>query len=1100
MSTKFFTNKGESTVLDKFRGVFEHADINEFDVLVGYFRSTGYFRLRPSLEGVEQIRILVGIDVDAIIQKYKARGLKLIGGAKSEEARSMYIDELINEIEQADYDKELEESVRLFVRDIESRKVQIRAHPKRKLHAKIYIFRPGNFNEHSGGEVITGSSNLTEAGLGIGGRASNYEFNVSLRDYDDIRFATDEFEELWKDGVELLCADLNKAIDKTHLGENITPYEIYIKFLIEHFNEQIEFDPDNVKDLPDGFKKLSYQLDAVQQGLNIIRKHRGVFLADVVGLGKTITAIMLARELYEKNDSGEPFRVLIVAPPAIMPGWRDTVEQFQLPYFDYMSSGSLHKVKNARKYSLVIIDEAHKFRNKNSAAYERMENICKTPTQFGNQKKVILLSATPLNNRPEDLLNQLLLFQDGNGSTLNCGDFGSGLTRFFKPIIREYARVINDSSASDVQEKVDEMYQQVRTHILEPITVRRTRRDLQNIKSYAEDLRKQGIVFPKSNKPESLLYELPEEVNKLYDETLRRIAGEDESDRLNYARHRMIEFLNPETRQDYVYAERISEMLTGIIKTLMVKRLDSSFNAIYETLRRFLRSSESLLNMKAKDVIYLAPYRKISEYIDNGREEELDEILAKTGETDPGVRRFQTGHFQPEYWKLVEQDCKILADLVNRWEAVIKSQMDPKSEKLIRVMKDELFDMEKNPEQKLVIFSESLDTTTDLECRLKRAGFDKILHVNSSNRNKLQKKIKENFDANQEADNQSSDYDIIITTEVLSEGINLHRANIIVNYDTPWNSTKLIQRIGRINRIGSKAGEIFIYNFLPTEKVEGDLNLRRRAHIKLQAFHSALGKDAQILSSEEAVGSFSLYDKDITAEDEYSEELQYLEVIRRFRKDSPEDYRRIKALPMRVRVGVDQAQYQGGTFVFLRNANFPESFVLVQPGQGRLELSRLTFLESAKMLECEPAEKSVPLHQEHHRHVQEALKNFQREAETALSEMNQEPELELNHRRAIDYLKALSNLEHLGREDKSRLNQAVELIKLDRFANLKIRINQLRKNSSKSSVKPDVQLRSTLQILGEYLVDLETDSAQYEEGQLKYSDIKPRIVIAQSYS
>ena len=1092
MSSKFFTNKDTGTVLDKFKGVFKHANIDEFDALVGYFRSTGYFRLRQSLESVKQIRILVGIDMDKMIQNYKKQGLMLISGAKKDEAKDMYKDDFVNEINHAEYGQEPEHSIHQFIDDIDSNKVQIRVHPSRKLHAKIYIFRPQNFNEHSGGEVITGSSNLTEAGLGVGAIGYNYEFNVSLRDYDDIKFATEEFEGLWEQGIEISSDDIRQARDRTFLRDDFTPYDLYIKFLIEYFGKRIEFDPDKAMDLPEGYMRLNYQLDAVDQGLSIIKKHNGVFLSDVVGLGKTIIAIMLAKRISFYEASSRSFRILIVSPPAIKEDWDKTVNDFSLPSCKICSSGSLHKLTNIEQYDLVIIDEAHRFRNKNSDSYDNMQRICKTPTKSGRRKKVILISATPLNNRPEDILNQILLFQDGNRSTLECGN----LNKFFTPINKKYSSLLKKTSSSN-QNEIAEIYEKVRKSVIESITVRRTRRDLLNNQFYSDDLKRQNISFPKSNPPENLLYQLPSDLNDLYDETLHRIAGsgENEGKRLHYARHRMIEFLLNGKEKGYDRASFISEMLTGIMKTLMVKRLDSSINAIYQTLRRFLKSSEMLLTMRNNNKIYLAPTSKIDRFIENENEYEPDEIL--DGESEIF---FRLSDFRSEYWSLVERDHKILIDLVERWRKVIESGVDPKLNQLVEVIRDKLYDKKNNPEQKLVIFSESLDTTNDIKFRLEKKGFKKILNINSSTREQLKDKIKENFDASISHSEQLSDYDIIITTEVLSEGINLHRANIIVNYDTPWNSTKLMQRIGRINRIGSKADQIFICNFLPTEKVEEDINLKHRASVKLRAFHLALGEDSQIFLPDEEVGSFGLFEKDVMVDNEVSEELHYLQIIRSLREKNPKYFRSVKQMPVKIRGGVDNSLYSGNTFVFLRNADHHESFFMVSSKKENLGQSKLTFVESAKILECEPETEAILLHADHYRHVEEALGFFRKEIEKFISDSYRHPELKPRQRQAIEYLKTLRNMENLNQDEKERLNQAIETIRFDRIQGLTQKINKLKTRMKNESISNEFRLRSVLNLLEEYplnVADVVNGDTEYESKSLKTID--PSVVIAQSY-
>ena len=293
MTTKFFTNRKHNTLYQKFAGVFENnKTITEFDALVGYFRSTGYFKLRPHLEGLQQIRILVGIDVDKATQVAHQKGLSLLFGADTETIEKDYSLQLKKEIAEADYNSEYEQSVAQFIDDIARKKIILKAHPSRSIHAKIYIMRPDGYSEHLSGEVITGSSNLSVAGLGAteNDANKNYEFNVLLRDYDDVKFATDEFNLLWEEATEILPSVLEGVKKKSHLRDDITPLQLYYKLLIEYFGEEVNFDPDSIGDLPSGFMRLQYQLDAVEQGYQLLNKYNGFFLADVVGLGKTVIA------------------------------------------------------------------------------------------------------------------------------------------------------------------------------------------------------------------------------------------------------------------------------------------------------------------------------------------------------------------------------------------------------------------------------------------------------------------------------------------------------------------------------------------------------------------------------------------------------------------------------------------------------------------------------------------------------------------------------------------------------------------------------------------------------------------------------------------
>ncbi len=418
MSSKFFTNADQNTLLRKFEGVFtNNPDIKFFDALVGFFRASGYFSIRPYLDNVPNIRVLVGINVDKIIAKYQAQGLLFQGDPQ--QTINEFLNTVKDDIQASHYTQEVENGILQFVEDIITKKIRIRAHPTRNLHAKIYIFKPVGYNEHKSGAVITGSSNLTNAGLGANVN-SNYEFNVLLRDYEDVQFASNEFEPLWEEGISILPEEISRVVrDETFLHSDPTPFELYIKFLIEYFGRSVEFDPNSITDLPAGYKRLSYQIDAVSQGYNLLEKHNGFFLADVVGLGKTVIATLIAKKFfYSNNFPSHISSILIVTPPAIKQYWIDTCENFELKTVEVLTNGSLHKITNPEKYDLIIVDEAHKFRNDTAEAYDALQRLCKTPTKHFqmdgtlSKKKVILISATPLNNRPEDIRNQVFLFQD----------------------------------------------------------------------------------------------------------------------------------------------------------------------------------------------------------------------------------------------------------------------------------------------------------------------------------------------------------------------------------------------------------------------------------------------------------------------------------------------------------------------------------------------------------------------------------------------------------------------------------------------------------------------------------------------------------------
>ena len=730
MNSKFFTNSGENTLFNKLEGIFQHnKSINNFDVLVGYFRSSGYFKLRPLLKDVANIRILVGIDVDKITKEMHADGLALFKG-NSEKTIEDWQERFIGDVHEANYDQETEQGIKQFIDDIQTEKVQIKAHPSRAIHAKIYIFRPDNFSPHNIGSVITGSSNLTDAGLGTSSN-SNYEFNVLLNDYDDIQFATDEFEKLWQEGVEILPQVAKDSLQKTYLADNITPYELYLKCLIEYFGTEIEFDPNSIKDLPSGFIRLSYQMDAVNEGWEMLKKHNGFFLADVVGLGKTIIAVLIARQFLFLDRHNDNPNILLIIPPALKQNWEDTLKKFEIKgKVSIFTNGSLHHITSPQDYGMVIVDEAHKFRNDTAEAYTQLQLICKTKTIDGKDKKVMLISATPLNNRPDDLYNQILLFQDGNNSTL---DFP--LASFFTKAKKEYKDISKEPDKHQAGQQTVALYEEIREKVITPLMVRRTRTDLLNNDRYKNDLKDRNIVFPKITPPKRVYYQLEEQLEKLYDDTVKKIKKTDKKNKskigLLHTRYRALYYLKPEFKQKYTGADSIADRLVGIMKTLLLKRMDSSFYAFRKTLGRFITSSEAMLKMIDNNQIIIAPNIDVNSYVLDGNEETLMEVIADESLTDPSITVCCRDDFEADFIDGIKHDYDMLKKLKSDWDDIAEEIGDPKLQEFLTQLPNFL-DKANNPEQKIVLFTESADTMHYLTEKIKQTKYgDKTLSVNA---------------------------------------------------------------------------------------------------------------------------------------------------------------------------------------------------------------------------------------------------------------------------------------------------------------------------------------------------------------------------------
>lgn len=1092
MSTKFFTNQDKNTLLNKFKGIFEHnEDIEKFDALVGYFKASGYFKIRPFLNKVPQIRILVGIDVDKILAKYQSKGLLFQGDAN--QTLIEFLSEIKSDIQEADYNQNIEEGILQFIEDIATKKIEIKAHPSKKLHAKIYIFKPKGWNEHKSGYVITGSSNLTENGLG-GSDNFNYEFNVQLKDYDDVKFAADEFERLWIEGISILPVEINKVKKETFLNDDFTPFEVYIKFLIEYFGKSVEFDPNSITDLPEGFKRLSYQIDAVNEGYKLLQKHNGFFLSDVVGLGKTVVGTLIAKKFFYANDFPSHIsNILIVVPPALKENWEETLDKFQLHNYKIVTNGSLHKITDAEKYDLIIVDEAHKFRNDTAEAYNELQKICKTKTKRrlkdGSKadKKVMLISATPLNNRPEDIANQVYLFQDSKDSTLEV----SNLQHFFRKHIDDYKKLKDHPDIKMVQEGVKVIYKEIREKVIQPLTVRRTRSDLNEHDLYKSDLDSQGIVFPDIEKPKKIFYELDDELDALYDKTMILLSHEKEG--IKYLRYQAIKFLKEEKKAKYKNADVASQALAKLMKTLLVKRIDSSFHAFKQSLNRFTIATEAMTKMFKNGIVYIAPNLNVNEFIMEEREDELLTKMLALQLTDPTIEICSADDFIAGFAEGLHRDFEILTELNNAWQ---KIEQDPKLDEFIRRLDVELLQKDINPAQKLVVFSESKETTTHIVKHLIAKGRNDVLEIHSDNRDKLKQTIRENFDANIPTIQYKNDFNIIIATEVLAEGVNLHRSNVIVNYDTPWNSTRLMQRIGRVNRIGSVAPKVYIFNFYPTAKVNSDIELEKKAIMKLQAFHSALGEDSEIYSPDEETQSFGLFEKDV--DEDKDEKLGFLMELRKFKAESPELFRKIQNMPLRARVGRKDRMKNYSTICFIRNKR-RDAFYYVKP-DGNFE--ELSFVETAKEFYAVASEQGIPLHDNHHEQINTAINDFhekiqQEIASTQVVDTTQGP----NEKKALAYLDGFLSFPFASDEEKKLIKAAKQAIKLGKFQKLQRDVNKLKRDTKTTKLKPVDLLDAMIKIINLYPVQQADTMEERPTVTIRsYEKLKPEIIISESFA
>ena len=1099
ISSHIFTNREGNTLMKEFEGILENnPQVKNLDAVVGFLRASGYFSLRPFLDNINKVRILIGIDVDKYIARAHQKG-ELFFGAE-EEVKDECLKKLKEDIEQSNYTKQVEDGMLQMLQDMIDGKLELRAHPSKKIHAKFYILYPDNFNQHTFGTVITGSSNLSGNGLGLG-EDKQYEFNVKLTQYEDVAFAKHEFELLWEEakGVPINAEDYRETLDKTYLKGDVTPYELYIKMLMEYFSERVlAVDNDDPFDMPEGYTKYDYQADAVVEGYQKLIRYDGFFLADVVGLGKTVIATMIAKKFLIENGP-EHTKILVVYPPAVEQNWKTTFHDFGIDkYACFVSNGSLGKVLdednynywNAEEYDLVLVDEAHKFRSHTTGAFQQLQEICKMPrleTGYipGYKKKVMLISATPMNNTPIDIYNQILMFQDPRHCTI---DGVPNLTSFFSPLNVEF-RKLRKQENFDAKE-FKKLAERVRDRVIKPITVRRTRTDIESIDRYNKDVK----GFPKVAKPIKKEYELNDHLADLFEQAMHVL-----DERLTYARYQAIAYLKPEVSNGlYDNAELISRSLAGIRKNGLVKRLESSFHAFKISVDNFRQANENMLNMWDNDRIFIAPDMDINLlYAQDYSDDEIEEKLNEKAEINPKNAVFKRDDFRPEYHEMLLQDKQQLDEMSKQWEN-INNDDDSKFAKFEDLLKHELFKKDRNPGGKIVVFSEAVDT---VEYLAERIGRKDVLVVSAKNRSKLFKTIRENFDANWKQ--QKNDYNIIITSDVLAEGINLHRSNIIINYDTPWNSTRLMQRIGRVNRIGSTSDTIYNYVFYPSRQGNKQIKLNQIALSKIQTFHTTFGEDNQIYSTQEIVDRDldKLFREGMKQEQEDRNlELPFYEELRQLYQQNRKEYKRIERLSLRSRTGreprnVDGVTLSGDSLVFLKT-NFRKMFYLVNDEQTR----EISVLDALNYFKASPEEQRVERLEQHHEHVEKALKTFRmsKEQEIHEEEANQSQRSNLGAQVTTAVSLLNSMLPHIEDGDtRLKVIQLKELAERGTITNIAKRLQRIQKDlqrqgGSKAKMTFDDALKEVLDMASKY-------NAYYRETQKAEEETDATIILSESF-
>lgn len=861
------------TMLDSLKNSLKQAE--SVDILTAFFYFSGFNALAEELKD-KKIRILVGntIDPNAIadlctavkdspdelLETYAVRGYTRLNNSQK---KNYYVDsfvELFNKSSLSDeFDSTDSQAIfKMFLDKIVDGTLEIRltATPN---HAKAYIltnmFEYSCFGDQKG-VVFTGSSNFTYNGLrGQGEMNERFSDNSKYEEYSE------SFEKLWNDSksIDVCVKDgnqdfINELKKKLWIFAKPAPYQIFIRILFELYASLESSVVKSPYEITDGkFSNLKYQLDAIKYGVDCINKNNGVIIADVVGLGKSVIASAIAYNLDMK-------RTVIIAPPHLVDQWNDYQQDFGLRGVRVCSSGKLEELYNTYAADpnpiLYIIDEAHRYRNELSDAYQWLHQL----TRSHAENKVALLTATPYNNRPQDLFALIKLFQTPSRSTIHSVD---NLGVRFHELIAQYNRLEKEGKkglTSEIKYELDQLSQQLRI-LIDPVIVRRSRIDLQEIKEYAEDLKLQGIQFPQVVGPELVEYDLGE-IRPLYLHTLDLL-----SNKFICARYNPSAYLaNPDAflkKYGQLFGEsdvrQFQTNLAMFIKRLLVMRFESSKSAFKSTLTSILTSYENIIKWWDKGYV---PIKK-SGYLPDPDDEEIQETLDEISSIDElgidlnKIKKkaipIEKSLFREEFIEAVKSDIELLKGIYTEWFESDDVGIDPKYNMVKQKIAKSL---EENKNRKLVVFSTFADTAEYVKEHLERDGFRVLLYTGGASQVD-RSVVKCNFDASCKPADQANDYDIIVATDALSEGFNLNRAGVIINYDIPYNPTRVVQRIGRINRINKKMFDnIYIYNFFPTDIGEENTLIKGISTLKMLLINNIVGSDTKTLTPDETLQSY----------------------------------------------------------------------------------------------------------------------------------------------------------------------------------------------------------------------------------------------------
>ena len=998
----FITNQekeGATTLKKRLAELTTHAE--NLDMLVGFFYFSGVkvmaeaFRDRPNMT----MRVLVGMEADL----HRGELVEISHsskGASNETIKARFLESLKKAVGSEFADRQsFHERLVIFIALLESGRLDLRK-TRDPNHAKLYIFELDETQVGNKKYWITGSSNFSEPGL-----MRRNELNVQIGDFGS-REVQKYFDELWDESVPLAATEEDKnaiirILKEASVAADITPFEAYFLVLqnyIEHQQTKLkELRIDNILHEA-GFTKYRYQVDAVAQACARLEAYGGIIIADIVGLGKSIIGGLIGALRAKRG--------LIICPPGLMGdpkgdagGWYEYRDKFKLHGWEIWSRGKLDdledKLKHDNAFDMVIVDEAHNFRNERTEDYERLANIC-----FG--KEVVLLTATPYNNRPGDLLALLRLFSSMKKSPFVVGGdlelkFNAFIARFnsiaqlrrilaYRKKHPEEARELhqkivqllfasgieplrcdygNDEkkTAAEIERASRKLSAQIR-QIMEKIVIRRNRLDLLSDPDYKDEI----DSLSKVQDPKEQFFELTDEQDAFYDRVVNDYFGE--KGVFHGAIYHPQAYLKSREGTD-----EAQENLYHMLLSSLVQRFESSFGAFRKSIERVKGSLEISLAFVEKMHVFLYSRRAMEKILllDTNEEREEAMIAAILEQQEKyekkGVKtknaisyNITGGDFNgKEFVEHIREDIALLEKILGEIRELKLESNDPKAARLVSVIQNVLAGKHPDitaesgsPKRKVLVFSTFADTIRHIGALLEKEFPGRVLVVTGDNFGQNRAfTVKRNFDAS--FGEQADEFDILLATDKLSEGFNLNRAGVVVNYDIPWNPTRVIQRVGRINRIGKKVFEnLYIFNFFPTKKGNEIVANRQIAEAKMFAIHKILGEDSKMFSIGEEPKAAGLYQKlsHFGEEEEIgfytSAKKKYLAARLFLEGHHPETFGRIKRFPNNVKTAWEGEPRET---ILLRRSG-PGFFALAYR-QETGQIEEISLEDAIGRLECE---------------------------------------------------------------------------------------------------------------------------------------------------